>query len=76
MGTGTDVAMESAGITLVGGELRALALARRLSQATMRNVRQNLFFAFAYNIVAFPSRRARSTRFSACFSPPCWPAWR
>src|SRR5260370_42232129 len=49
MGTGTDVAMESAGLTLVKGDLRGIARARRLSHATMRNIRQNLFFAFAYN---------------------------
>ena len=54
MGTGTDVAMESAGVTLVRGDLRALARARRLSRATMRNVRQNLFFAFAYNAIGVP----------------------
>ena len=54
MGTGTDVAMESAGITLVKGDLRGIAMARRLSRATMRNIRQNLFFAFAYNGVGVP----------------------
>jgi Cu+-exporting ATPase len=54
MGTGTDVAMESAGITLVSGDLRALVRARRLSRATMRNIRQNLFLAFAYNAVGVP----------------------
>jgi Cu+-exporting ATPase len=51
MGTGTDVAMESAGVTLVRGDLRAIAQARALSRATMRNIRQNLFFAFVYNAV-------------------------
>jgi len=54
MGTGTDVAMESAGITLVKGDLLAAARARRLSRATMRNIRQNLFFAFAYNVLGIP----------------------
>jgi len=54
MGTGTDVAMESAGVTLVKGDLRGVARARALSQATMRNIRQNLFFAFAYNSVGVP----------------------
>jgi len=54
MGTGTDVAMESAGITLVKGDLRGIARARRLSRATMRNIRQNLFFAFVYNSVGVP----------------------
>jgi P-type Cu+ transporter len=54
MGTGTDVAMESAGITLVNGDLRAILRARRLSQATMANIRQNLFFAFAYNTIGVP----------------------
>jgi Cu+-exporting ATPase len=54
MGTGTDVAIESAGITLVKGELSGLVRARRLSRATMRNIRQNLFFAFVYNIVGVP----------------------
>jgi Cu+-exporting ATPase len=54
MGTGTDVAIESAGITLVKGDLRAIARARTLSRATMRNIRQNLFFAFAYNSVGVP----------------------
>jgi Cu+-exporting ATPase len=54
MGTGTDVAMESAGITLVKGDLRGLVRARRLSRATMKNIRQNLFFAFIYNVVGVP----------------------
>ncbi|MCC6418899.1 MAG: copper-translocating P-type ATPase, partial [Gemmataceae bacterium] len=54
MGTGTDVAMESADVTLVQGDLRAVARARRLSQATMRGIRQNLFLAFIYNAVSVP----------------------
>jgi Cu+-exporting ATPase len=54
MGTGTDVAMESAGITLVKGDLRGIVRARRLSGATMRNIRQNLFFAFVYNALGVP----------------------
>ncbi len=54
MGTGTDVAMESAGITLVKGDLRGIARARRLSRATMRNIRQNLFWAVAYNALGVP----------------------
>jgi Cu+-exporting ATPase len=54
MGTGTDVAMESAGVTLVEGDLRGIVRARQLSRATMRNIEQNLFFAFVYNGVGIP----------------------
>jgi Cu+-exporting ATPase len=54
MGTGTDIAMESGGITLVKGDLTGILRARRLSQATMRNIRQNLFFAFIYNALGVP----------------------
>jgi Cu+-exporting ATPase len=54
MGTGTDVAIESAGVTLVKGDLRGIVRARRLSRATMRNIRQNLFFAFVYNTAGVP----------------------
>jgi len=54
MGTGTDVAMQSAGVTLVKGDLRGIVRARRLSRATMRNIRQNLFFAFVYNALGVP----------------------
>jgi P-type Cu+ transporter len=54
MGTGTDVAIESAGITLVQGDLHGIVRARRLSQGTMRNIRQNLFFAFIYNALGVP----------------------
>jgi Cu+-exporting ATPase len=54
MGTGTDVAMESAGITLLRGDLRGIAKAIGLSRAVMRNIRQNLFFAFVYNALGIP----------------------
>jgi Cu+-exporting ATPase len=54
MGTGTDVAMESAAVTLVKGDLRGIVRARRLSRRTMRNIKQNLFFAFVYNAVCVP----------------------
>jgi Cu+-exporting ATPase len=54
MGTGTDIAMESAGMTLVKGDLRALVRAIRLSRETMKNIRQNLFFAFVYNALGVP----------------------
>ena len=54
MGTGTDVAIESAGITILQGDLRGILKARKLSQAVMSNIRQNLFFAFFYNVVGVP----------------------
>ena len=54
MSTGTDIAMHSSGITLLRGDLRGILRARRLSQATMRNIRQNLFFAFVYNALGVP----------------------
>ena len=54
MGTGTDVAMESAGVTLVKGDLRGILRARMLSRATMRNIKQNLFWAFVYNALGVP----------------------
>jgi Cu+-exporting ATPase len=54
MGTGTDVAIESAGVTLLKGDLSGIIRARRLSEATMRNIRQNLFFAFIYNALGVP----------------------
>ncbi|MCE9672297.1 heavy metal translocating P-type ATPase [Myxococcus stipitatus] len=54
MGTGTDIAMESAGVTLVKGDLRGIVRARRLSEGTLRNIRQNLFFAFVYNLLGVP----------------------
>jgi len=54
MGTGTDIAIESGGITLLKGDLEGIVRARKLSQATMRNIRQNLFFAFVYNALGVP----------------------
>jgi Cu+-exporting ATPase len=54
MGTGTDVAIESAGVTLLKGDLKGILRARRLSEKTMRNIRQNLFFAFVYNAAGVP----------------------
>jgi Cu+-exporting ATPase len=54
LGSGTDIAMESAGVTLVKGDLRGISRARRLGRATLRNIRQNLFFAFLYNVVSIP----------------------
>src|SRR4029077_6458307 len=54
MGTGTDVAMESAGITLVKGDLQGIVRARKLSRATIRNIKQNLAFAFLYNVIGIP----------------------
>ena len=54
MGSGTDVAMESAGITLLKGDLRGIAKSRLLSRAVMQNIRQNLFFAFVYNVLGVP----------------------
>ena len=65
MGTGTDVAMESAGVTLVKGDLRGIVRARRLGLATMGNIRQNLFFAFIYN-VCDPVKASRAVRARAC----------
>ncbi|MET0595270.1 MAG: copper-transporting ATPase, partial [Polyangiaceae bacterium] len=54
MGTGSDVAIESAGVTLLRGDLRAIVRARHLSRATTKNIRQNLFFAFFYNVLGVP----------------------
>jgi Cu+-exporting ATPase len=54
MGTGTDIAMQSAGVTLIKGDLRGIVRARKLSRETMRNIRQNLFFAFIYNVLGIP----------------------
>jgi P-type Cu+ transporter len=72
MGTGTDVAMASAGITLVSGDLRAIARARRLSAATMRNIRQNLFLAFVYNAVGVPVAAGALYPFLGLLISPIW----
>ena len=66
MGTGTDVAMQSAGVTLVRGDLRGILRARQLSRPTMRNIVQNLFFAFVYNALGVPIAAGSSTPSSAC----------
>jgi len=72
MGTGTDVAMESAGITLVKGDLRAIVRARRLSRATLRNIRQNLFLAFVYNAVGVPVAAGVLYPFIGLLVSPIW----
>ena len=72
MGTGTDVAIESAGITLVKGDLRAIVRARRLSRATMRNIRQNLFLAFVYNAVGVPVAAGVLYPFIGVLISPIW----
>jgi Cu+-exporting ATPase len=72
MGTGTDVAIESAGITLVSGDLRAIARARRLSRATMRNIRQNLFLAFVYNAIGVPVAAGVLYPFTGLLISPIW----
>jgi Cu+-exporting ATPase len=72
MGTGTDVAMESAGITLVRGDLRAIVRALRLSRATMRNIRQNLFLAFVYNAVGVPVAAGVLYPFIGILISPIW----
>ena len=72
MGTGTDVAMQSAGITLVKGDLRAIARARRLSRATMGNIRQNLFLAFAYNMLGVPVAAGVLYPFTGILIAPIW----
>ena len=72
MGTGTDVAIESAGITLVGGDLSGIVRARRLSRATMRNIRQNLFLAFVYNAVGVPVAAGVLYPFTGILISPIW----
>jgi Cu+-exporting ATPase len=72
MGTGTDVAIESAAITLVGGDLGGLVRARRLSRATMRNIRQNLFLAFVYNAVGVPVAAGVLYPFTGVLISPIW----
>jgi P-type Cu+ transporter len=72
IGSGTDVAMESAGITLVKGDLRAIARARRLSRATMTNIRQNLFLAFVYNLATVPVAAGVLFPFTGILIDPTW----
>ena len=72
MGTGADVAMESAGITLVKGDLRGIVRARRLSRATVRNIRQNLFLAFVYNTVGVPIAAGVLFPFAGVLISPVW----
>ena len=72
MGTGTDVAMESAGVTLVQGDLRGIARARRLSRATMRNIRENLFLAFIYNVLSVPVAAGVLYPFFGLLISPIW----
>ena len=72
MGTGTDVAMESAGVTLVRGDLRGIARARQLSRATMRNIRQNLFLAFIYNASSVPVAAGVLYPFFGLLINPIW----
>jgi Cu+-exporting ATPase len=72
MGTGTDVAIESAGVTLLSGDLRGIARARRLSRATVRNIRQNLFLAFVYNAVGVPVAAGVLYPFIGLLISPIW----
>jgi Cu+-exporting ATPase len=72
MGTGADVAIESAGITLVRGDLRGILRARRLSRATMRNIRQNLFLAFIYNVIGVPVAAGVLYPFLGLLISPIW----
>jgi Cu+-exporting ATPase len=70
MGTGTDIAMESAAVTLVKGDLEGILRARHISRATVQNIRQNLFFAFLYNLLALPlAAGALYPRYALLFSP-------
>jgi Cu+-exporting ATPase len=72
MGTGTDVAIEAAGITLVKGDLRGIVRARRLSRATVRNIRQNLFLAFVYNTLGVPVAAGVLFPFAGVLISPIW----
>lgn len=74
MGGGTDVAMESAGITLLKGDLMGIARARLVARATMRNIRQNLFFAFVYNAVGIPLAAGLLYPFFGLLLSPVWAA--
>ena len=72
MGTGTDVAMESAGVTLVRGDLRGIVQARHLSHLTLRNIRQNLFLAFVYNTIGVPVAAGVLYPFFGLLISPIW----
>ena len=72
MGAGADVAMQSAGVTLVKGDLRAIVRARRLSRVTMRTIRQNLFFAFVYNMLGVPVAAGLFYPFFGLLISPIW----
>ena len=72
MGTGADIALESADITLVKGDLRGIARARRLSRSTLRNIRQNLFLAFIYNGVGVPVAAGVLYPLTGWFIDPIW----
>lgn len=74
MGTGTDVAIESAGVTLISGDVSGIVRARRLSEATMRNIRQNLFFAFIYNLLGVPIAAGVLYPFSGLLLQPMFAA--